>query len=57
MLDLVDDHRTVELGQEPAGIFPGEPPLVDRLQRDIAMGGKGRTCQGRLARLPWPGKG
>ncbi|MCJ7783074.1 MAG: hypothetical protein MUP41_04030, partial [Desulfobacterales bacterium] len=57
MLDLVDDQGTAELGQEPAGIFPGEPPLVDRFQGDIAMGGKSCAGQGCFAGLARPGKG
>ncbi len=49
MLNLVDDHRAVKLGQEPQRIFAGEPPLVDLLERNVAMGGKGCPGQGRLA--------
>ncbi len=47
----------LKLGQEPAGIFPGEPPLVDRFQGDIAIGGKSCAGQGCFAGLPRPGKG
>ena len=57
MLDLVDDQGTTVLGQEPAGIFPGESPLVDCFQGDIAIGGKSRPGQGCLAGLPRPGDG
>jgi hypothetical protein len=38
----------------PAGIFPGEAPLVDRFQGDIAIGGKSCAAQGCFAGLPRP---
>ncbi len=49
MLDLVDDHRAVKLGQESQWVFSGEPPLVNLFERHVAMGRKGSPGQGGLA--------
>ncbi len=57
MLDLVDDRALAQLREEAARVRLGKVALVGRLQIGVLQVGEGRTTEGRLAGLAWPGHG
>ena len=57
MLDLVDDRAFAQLREKAAGVRLGEVALVGRFQIGVLQVGEGRTAEGRLAGLAWPGHG
>ena len=56
-LHFVNDGAAGKLAKEGAGVFLGEGPYIQGLQRQVAMFREQGAAQGGFATLPRPGKG
>jgi hypothetical protein len=57
VLDFIENNRAVQSGEKPPRILPCEVPLIEGLQREVAVRGKGGSHQGGLAGPPRAGEG